>query len=152
MSIETELKALLVEMADEYRAKTAGLKEIPPAFVGAITIFTTINMWLDKYIKGESDMEKLKTELRVKLVSLDDIPTRRRKSQVEDIILDKVAELDRAVKLAKQQGGKIPAMLIEEGINFGHFSGKLSRLKKDGKVEDSFYTVKRKEQFFLVKK
>lgn len=147
-----ELKRIMVELADEVRGKISQHNEVSPFHTGALSVINSVLLWVTKSIQeGAIDMEKMKTDIQVKIVSLEDIPRRQREHPVEDQITAYATQLEEAIKAAEKLKRPKPALEIEGGIKYQYFAAKLSRMRKQGKLDPAFRVLLSGEKFYLTK-
>lgn len=116
--------------------------QVRQALEARIGVLDTILIWLSNTQKErEVNMEKLKLALADKLVSLDEIPARQRHSEIEEGIQEMIKEL--------KPGKAIP--VDHTKISFGNFYGRITKMKKAGKLPEGIVVRKRGKEFFLGK-
>jgi hypothetical protein len=153
------LKSILLEFAQDWRERGRQYDTLPPSYLGAITILEKLLVWIHQIEKHSevNAMERLKSALKMTIVSLDEIAQRESHSPIEEKIIETARIIEEQVKEAMAKGTpkeKLPAAaLIEAGIGYSHFATRVSKMKNQKKTLSPDFSVKRVgDKFYLVKK
>lgn len=137
-----EFKGVLVEVLDKVRDQSKVHKS-PVAQAHLNAKWEIIDLMLITLSRKETDMQKLKSDLIKQVISLDDLDPIKKHSELEERIKEAVDSL--------HPGSALPGTAIKEDIEWGHFSAKVSQMRKDGKISQDITAKVRGEKFYLVR-
>lgn len=140
--IVIELKTTLVGLLEEARARRKEVGENPYSSA-EIKVLETIVVFLVRAIeKGEANMGKLKSDIKVLAEgSLDDLLENRKGG----VIGPKIKELADTLKPGCYKA------VDPQGIGWSHFSGRVYEMLGEDKLDKMIRPMKKGKQFFLVK-
>jgi hypothetical protein len=149
----TELKAVLMPIADDVRAKigSGALNDLAEANITGMQ--TTLHILLTFIHNTEKerrvDMSKLKDGLIMQTVKISEIPSSTRTSETQDHILAMVDHLNELAKKVNDPKD-LPAVLVNNKImKYQNFTGVFRKMKEAKKIPSGIEVQKVKDTFYL---
>ena len=132
--------------------------------VGKAYINAKLEAWaltlrsIDDITKGETNaMITAKDNLVTQVVRMDEIQQHRRASALKMKIIEDVERLEQLVAEEKanarreKREPKLPGLKMDNTkVNYNHYSGKFSVMKKDREIPDTVRVMKSGQEYYLV--